>query len=106
VIVVVDEAVAQAEEFIEALFGGAVIEMRAKMPFSKQGRFVTFSLKRLSQGDFLKVHIPSLAAFGIALNPCVHAAALRMSSGQQKRAGGTADGMGIGLGEANAAAGK
>ena len=68
---VVDEAVADAEEFVEALFHGAVVAMGAEMPFSEERGAVAGGLQRLGQGDLFEGHVTAGLALHVSLHPGV-----------------------------------
>jgi len=56
VVIVINESITNPEEFIEALLLGAVIAVRAQMPFAEQGRAVPCRFQCFGQGHFLQGH--------------------------------------------------
>ena len=85
VVVIVDEPVAYAEEFIEALFLRTVITMSTKMPFTEERSTVTGLFKHLSQRHLLERHIYAFGRIHITLRPVHHTTTLWMATGQQRR---------------------
>ena len=75
----------------------------SKMPFSENGSGVTRLLENLRDGDFRSRHISVLAvtALTISLSPVDYAGALWMAPGHQEGPRRTADGVAVGLGEAD-----
>ena len=101
VVVVVDESVANAEKFVEALLLRAIVAMRTEMPFAKERCSVTVFLQSFGQRDFIERHVDALGTIHVTLRPVIDAASLRVTPGEQGSPCWTAHGMGIGLGEAH-----
>ena len=85
VIVVVNEAVADAKELVEALFLWPKIPMGSKVPFSVERGAITGSLQCLSQRHLLKSHVDTVRAIHVALRPVMDTTPLRMPSRHQRR---------------------
>ena len=84
-VVVVDEPIADAKEFIEALLLRAVVPMRAEVPLAVEGSAVASRLQCLGQRHLLQRHVDALGRVHVALRPMHHPAPLRMPPGQQRR---------------------
>lgn len=102
VVVVIDEAIADPEEFIEALLHRAEVAMGTDVPFAEETGAVAGVLQHFGEGHFLQGHVDPIGAVDVVLGPGIDSGALRVPSGQKRGARRAANGMGIGLGEADA----
>ena len=85
VVVVVNKAVANAKELVEALFLWPKIPMSPKVPFSEERGSITCRLQCLSQRHFLKRHVDTVRPIHVALRPVMDTTPLRMPSRHQRR---------------------
>ena len=85
VVVVVNEAVADAKELIEALFLWPKIPMGAKVPFSVERGAITGRLQCLGQRHLPKSHVDTVRSIQVALRPVMDPTPLRMPPRHQRR---------------------